>query len=75
MWTTKHGGSTKTVEIDMIDPAYMIGPVPMIGKRVEMDPTVEIEVVEIGIEIKVQERKEEIQALDIPPTYSVTFVR
>ena len=47
----------------------------MIGKRVEIDPTVEIEVLEIGIEIKVQERKEEIQALDIPPTYSVTFVR
>ena len=30
MWTTKHGGSSKTVEIEgdqdhMIDPAYMIG--------------------------------------------------
>ena len=55
------------------DQAHMIGQVPMIDQRVEIDPTVEIEVVEI--EIKIQEIKEEIQVLDILQICSVIFVR
>ena len=36
----------------MIDQVHMISPAPMTDPRVEIDPTVETEVVEIEIEIK-----------------------
>ena len=64
----------------MIDQVHMIGPAPMIDQRVELDPIVEIEVVEIGkleikIEIKVIETKGKIQVLGIPQTCSVLFAK
>ena len=64
----------------MIDQVHMIGPAPMIDQRVEIDPTVETKVVEIGkvgikIEIKIIEMKGKVQVLGIPQTCSVTFVK
>ena len=64
----------------MIDQAHMIGPAPMIDQRVEIDPTVKREIVEIGkveikIEIKTIEIKGKLQVLGIPQICSVTFVK
>ena len=64
----------------MIDQVHMIGPAPMIDQKVEIDPTVETGVVEIGIveieiEIKIQEIKGKIQVPGIPQTFSVIFVK
>ena len=49
----------------MIDPAQMIDQVHMTGQRVEKDLIVGIEVVETKVEIKTQEKRGTIQALDI----------
>ena len=64
----------------MIGQVHMIGPAPMIDQKVEIDPTVETEVVEIGkveikTEIKIPEINEKIQVLGIPQTCSVTFAK
>ena len=58
----------------------MIGPAPMIDQRVEIGPTVETEVVEIGkveieTEIKIEEIKGKIRVLGIPQICSVTFAK
>ena len=52
--------------VEVGDPDHMIDQVHMTGQRVEKDPIVEIEVVETKVEIKTQEIRGTIQALDIP---------
>ena len=63
----------------MIDPAYMIDQVHMIGQRAERDQTVEIEVgievVETKVEIKIQEKRGTIQVLDIPQVCFVIIAK
>ena len=63
----------------MIDQAHMIDPVHMTGQRVEKDPIVEIEVeievVETKVEIKTQERRGTIQALNIPQVCFVIIAK
>ena len=67
------GEREEIVEIEdqdhMIGLPHMIEQAHMIGQKVEKDPIVEIEVVEIEIELRtleIQEKKRTIQALDIP---------
>ena len=63
----------------MIDQAHMIDQVHMTGQRVEKDIIVEIEVgkevVDPEVEIKTQERRETIQALDIPQVCFVIIAK
>ena len=59
----------------MIDQAHMIDQVHMTGQRVGKDLIVEIEVVETKVEIKTQERRGTIQALDIPQVCFVIIAK
>ena len=59
----------------MIDQVHMISPPLMIGQKVEIDPSVETEVVETEMEIKTQEIKGKIQVQGIPQTCSVIFAK
>ena len=63
----------------MIGETHMIDQVHITGQRVEKDLTVEIEVgkevVETKVEIKTQERRGTIQALDIPQVCFVTIAK
>ena len=63
----------------MTDQAHMIDQVQMTGQRVEKDLIVEIEVeievVETKVEIKIQERRGTIQALDIPQVCFVIIAK
>ena len=59
----------------MIDQAHMIDQVHMTGQRVEKDPIVGVEVVETKVEIKTQERRGTIQALDIPQVCFVIIAK
>ena len=59
----------------MIDQVHMTDKVHMIGQRVEKDLIVEIEIVEVEVKIRTQERRGTIQALDIPQVCSVIIVK
>ena len=53
----------------------MTDQVHMIAQGVEKDLVVEIEIVEVEVKTRTQERRGTIQALDIPQVCSVTIVK
>ena len=59
----------------MIDQVHVTDQVHMIGQRVEKDLVVEIEIVEVEVKTRTQERRGTIQALDIPQVCFVTIVK
>ena len=59
----------------MIDQVHMTDQVHMIGQRVEKDLIVEIEIVEVEVKIRIQEKRGTIQALDIPQACSVIITK
>ena len=61
--------------VEIGDPDHMIDQVHFTGQRVEKDLIVEIEVVEIKVEIKTQERRGTIQAQDIPQVCFVIIAK
>ena len=59
----------------MIDQVNMTDQVHMIGQRVEKDLVVEIEMIEVEVKPRTQERRGTIQALDILQVCSVIIVK
>ena len=59
----------------MIDQVNMTDQVHMIGQRVEKDLVVEIEMIEVEVKTRTQERRGTIQALDILQVCSVIIVK
>ena len=73
--TVKVEVEEKEEVVEIGDQAHMIDQVHMTGQRVEKDPIVGIEVVETKVEIKTQERRGTIQALDIPQVCFVIIAK
>ena len=68
-------GEEKEGIVEIGDPAHMIDQVHMTCQRAERDQTVEIEVVETKVEIKIQEKRGTIQVLDIPQVCFVIIAK